>query len=191
MREEFIQARSQIENRSGKVKRLLIFMGGTDPTSETLKVLQALEQSNTNFEHIDVVVGNGNIHKEKIDEICLIKGYSYHCQVNYMAELMIKADFSIGAGGSATWERCYVGLPSSSTIVAENQRDSTKMAAQLGAVWNLGWYEDVQIHGYTALLNELPQNKNRLKELSQTGLSMTTSGSEPNPWLKKILEMMK
>jgi len=192
MRPEFIHARLQLTERcSSEVKRLLLFMGGTDPTSETLKVLQALEQASTNFEQIDVVVGNGNLHKEDIEIICRKKGYLYHCQIDYMAKLMTKADFSIGAGGSTTWERCYVGLPSSSTIVSDNQRISTETATTLGAVWNLGWHEDVQVQNYVELLDELPKQKKRLKEISEIGLSMTESSDAQNPWLEKILEMMK
>lgn len=191
MRYEFLKARLQMKERSGEVKHLLLFMGGTDPTLETLKVLKALELTSTNFEQIDVVVGNGNVHKEDIENICRKKGYIYHCQIDYMAKLMTKADFSIGAGGSTTWERCYVGLPSSSTIVANNQRIATEMAASLGAVWNLGWHEDVQVQNYVELLNALPKHKNHLKEISEIGLSMTENIDEPNPWLEKILEMMK
>jgi len=191
IRPEFINARLQITERSGEVKRILIFMGGTDPTSETLKVLKALELTSTRLEQIDVVVGNGNVHKEDIENICRENGYTYHCQIHYMALLMVKADFSIGAGGSTTWERCYVGLPSSSTVVADNQRVATETATTIGAVWNLGWHEDVQVQNYVELLDELPKQKKRIKEISEIGLSMTESSGAPNPWLEKILELIK
>ena len=191
IRDEFIETRLQMNKYKGVVKRLLIFMGGTDPTGETVKVLQALRIASTYFECIDVVVGNGNNNRELIKNICQYNGYTYHCQINYMAKLMAKADFSIGAGGSATWERCYVGLPSSSTIVADNQRVSTEMAANLGAVLNLGWYEEVQVNDYVKLLNELPNQKNSLKEISKVGLDMTKGSNDPNSWFEKILEMMK
>jgi hypothetical protein len=38
-----------------------------------------------------------------------------------MAELMCEADLAIGAGGSTTWERCCLGLPSVIIPIATNQ----------------------------------------------------------------------
>lgn len=189
MRDEFIEARQHLRKRTGEVKRLLLFMGGTDPTNETLKVLQALEETSTVFERIDVVVGNGNAHKVEIEQICCKRNFHYHCQIDYIAKLMQQADFSIGAGGSTTWERCYVGLPSSCTIVADNQFVTTEYAAELGAVWNLGWHEQVTVETYIQLLNSLPINKKRIHQISEKGLILTES-KVPNTWLHEIMELL-
>lgn len=191
MRDEFIKARSNMPDRTGIVKKLLVFMGGTDPTDETSKVLDALQETTTKFETIHVVVGNGNVHKEHIQAICAEQGFHYHCQIDYMADLMLQVDFSIGAGGSTTWERCYVGLPSSSTIVADNQRIATEYAAKLGAVCNIGWHEDVTVAKYIDLLNKLTEETSFLKQMSDKGLQLTASRGQPKPWLHEILEMIK
>lgn len=185
MREEFIEARQQICQQNENIQRLLVFMGGTDPTNETMKVLTAL--GDFAFVHIDVVVGNGNVHKEKIKEICHQRGYYYHCQISYMARLMQQADFCIGAGGGTMWERCYVGLPSSSTIVADNQFITTNYAAQLGAVINLGWHEDVTVETYRHLLKELDSVDT--KKLKNIGLHLTAA-PQPNAWLLQIMELL-
>lgn len=188
MRDEFIEERTRLVARTGEVKRLLVFMGGSDPTNETLKVLAALEQTTTSFEHIDVVVGQSNAQRQEIERICYEQGYTYHCQIDYMAKLMSKADFSLGAGGATTWERCYVGLPSSSTIVAANQKISTETAEQLDAVINLGWHELVTTDTYTLLLDSLPSRREQIKKISEQGLNMTASQGRANPWLKRIVE---
>lgn len=191
MREEFIQERQQQRWRDGTVERLLIFMGGTDPTNETIKVLQALRMVNNKFSHVDVVVGNGNLNGGKIREICHANGYYFHQQINYMASLMKQADFSIGAGGSTTWERCYVGLPSSSTIVAGNQISATETAENLGVAWNLGWHEDVTVQTYEQLLQSFPFYKNEIKQMSVRGVDLTENPDGPNPWFEKIMELMQ
>ncbi|KGA82439.1 pseudaminic acid biosynthesis protein PseG [Lysinibacillus fusiformis] len=185
MREEFIEARQQIEQRNQNIQRLLVFMGGTDPTNETTKILTALEK--LSFTHVDVVVGNGNVHKEKIEQICHERNYHYHCQISYMAQLMQQADFSIGAGGSSMWERCYVGLPSSSTIVADNQFITTNYANQLEAVINLGWHEDVTVETYKHLLNRLGDID--VGKIRKIGLQLTAT-PEPNAWLSQIMELL-
>lgn len=188
IRNEFVQARKKAKVRSGEVNRLLIFMGGADPTNETMKVLRALSMSEIVFSHIDVVVGQSNLQKEKIERICFDEGYHFHCQINYLAELMRKADFSIGAGGSTTWERCYVGLPSSSTIVAENQVEATEEAERLGVVWNLGWHEDVMIQTYKTLLESLWAKKSQLNNMSKKGLDLTEKISSGQSVVDVILE---
>lgn len=45
-----------------------------------------------------------------------------HVDETNVAGLMTAADLAIGAGGSSTWERCCLGLPSIVLPVAENQR---------------------------------------------------------------------
>lgn len=189
LRDEFIKARQLLNGERRNVERLLIFMGGTDPTNETMKVLRALTETSHIFYHIDVVVGNGNTQKDVIKKICEERGYHYHCQINYIANLMQQADFSIGAGGSTTWERCYVGLPSSSTMVAENQRQATKYAAELGAVLNLGWHNEVTVETYTNLLNTIKTKELQLSKIRKIGL-LLTENEVPNPWINEIMELL-
>ena len=44
-----------------------------------------------------------------------------HSQLTDLADLMVAADLAIGAGGSTTWERCVLGLPSILVVSALNQ----------------------------------------------------------------------
>lgn len=187
MRDEFIEARQNRQNRNDKVKKLLVFMGGTDPTHETMKVLEALEKFT--FEKVHVVCGNRNEQKSAIQLICEQREYYYHQQIDYMAKLMNEVDFSIGAGGGTTWERCYVGLPSSSTIVADNQTEGTEHLGNLGVVINLGWHEQVTSEIYENLLTFIQQHPEKLSMISNRGLQLTESSGMPNPWIKELLEM--
>jgi UDP-2,4-diacetamido-2,4,6-trideoxy-beta-L-altropyranose hydrolase len=66
-----------------------------------------------------------------------------------MAALMSQADLSIGAGGSSTWERACLGLPSLTLILADNQAEQTRRMAELGACLALdirddGWQDALQ-----------------------------------------------
>ena len=188
MREEFIRERQSARVRDGNIERLLIFMGGSDPTNETIKILAAM--SDVKFRRIDVVVGASNERKTDIEKLCAESGYAFHCQIDYMATLMGKADFSIGAGGSTTWERCYVGLPSSSTVVADNQLIATETAASLGAVYNLGWHEEVTVDTYRKLIHSLLDRRDEWKKMSERGIQLTQS-KQPNPWVDTIMELME
>ncbi|AXH98456.1 UDP-2,4-diacetamido-2,4,6-trideoxy-beta-L-altropyranose hydrolase [Sporosarcina sp. PTS2304] len=188
MRDEFIQARRQAKVRDGRVHNVLVFMGGSDPTNETMKVLNALNGSS--FTKVDVVVGASNVMKQDIELLCAEAGYTFYCQIDYMARLMEQADFSFGAGGSTTWERCYVGLPSSSTIVADNQLITTETAANLGAVYNVGWHEEVTVETYRTLIQSLQTERVKWKQMSERGMELTES-PRPNPWIDTIMELME
>lgn len=139
LRPEFAAARKNLHQRDGQVRRVLVFFGGVDPTNETEKTLQALTGINDRQFDVDVVVGGGNLHKEQIKKICTANdGYHYHCQVDNMAELMAAADLAIGAGGTTTWERCFLGLPSIVLVLAENQKQAAEYLATLEILILLG-----------------------------------------------------
>lgn len=184
MREEFLQP--VVKRDFTEVKRLLVFMGGSDPTHETLKVLEALKDFNVNY--IDVVVGDSNPDKIDIKKVCDTRGYYYHQQITYLADLMRQGDFSLGAGGATTWERCFVGLPAACTIVADNQKVGTAYAGELGACINLGWYENVTPQTYKNVLQQITPKQ--LQRISEKGLAITAS-KEPNAWLPKIMELIQ
>lgn len=184
LRDEFLAVRQPRKIHS--INRLLVFMGGSDPTIETLKVLKAPQT--TSFEHVDIVVGSSNMQRQEIQKICIEKGYQYHQQINYMAELMSKADLSIGAGGITAWERSFIGLPSICTIVAENQRLGTTYAGQIGTCINLGWHEEVTVATYKNILNTVTVDK--LQQVSDKGLKITEN-DKPNAWVDSILELIQ
>jgi len=188
MRDEFIEARKQQVPRSGIVETLLVFMGGSDPTRETWKVLHALQQTSTDLKRIDVVVGSSNPDSINIEHYCSHHHYYFHCQIDYMAKLIAASDFAIGAGGTAVWERSYVGLPSSVTVVADNQIASMEMAAELEAIISLGWHEKVTVDTYVQLLDSLPHLSEKIKAMSLQGLKITEGQGKPNPWLWEMVE---
>jgi len=52
--------------------------------------------------------------------------------------LMLRADLAFGAGGSTTWERCFLGLPSITIEVADHQRIMLEALSRQGSIWHLG-----------------------------------------------------
>lgn len=171
LRPEFTAARKSLRQRSGEIRRVLVFFGGVDPTNETDKALQALAGFSDRLLDIDVVVGGGNLQKEQIQNFCKVHdSFQYHCQVDNMAELMAAADLAIGGGGSTTWERCSLGLPTITIVLAENQSKATIALEQAGAVWNLGWHEDVDILKIHTAVSYALDNPVKVCEMSHNGL---------------------
>ena len=83
-----------------------------------------------------------------------------------MAELMNAADLMLGAGGTTTWERCYLGLPSLVTAIADNQVQICKDCHVAGLIDYLGFYDVVSEQDIAERLLEMDANKlKRMEEL--------------------------
>ena len=175
LRQEFIDAKKNLHLRTGEIRRVLVFFGGSDPTNETKKILIALKQMDLDRIEVNVVVGSANPHRHVIHNMCNeIKGVNYYCDVSNMAELILRADIGIGAGGSSIWERCYLGLPSITSVVALNQLETTEDVASLGAIDYLGSAEMLSPENYTAAFLKLIVNPAYLKSMSTAGINLVS-----------------
>lgn len=144
LREEFYEAREKIGVRDGVLRRILVFYGGSDTTGETEKAIRALVQLQLPSVAVDVVVGGSNPRRASIENLCAAHDFlHYHCQVSNMAELMANADLCLGAGGTTTWERCFLGLPAIVTAIAENQFEICRDCAEEGYIYYLGRWDEV------------------------------------------------
>jgi RimJ/RimL family protein N-acetyltransferase len=135
LRDEFRQLREQVKPRTGQVKRVLVFFGGMDPDNYTARAIEALVSIGSHDRHVDVVIGAQHPHRERIEAVCAEQRFVCHVQTSRMAELVALADVAIGAGGSATWERCCLGLPTLSLCVADNQCKQIADAALEGLLY--------------------------------------------------------
>jgi UDP-2,4-diacetamido-2,4,6-trideoxy-beta-L-altropyranose hydrolase len=144
LRHQFQKARENLRKRDGGVNRILVFMGGADSKNITSKALRAIRMLGRSDIAIDVVVGDLNQYHNEIKILTSkMPNTVYHHNVEDMANLMSSADLCIGAGGTATWERCCVGLPAITIIIAENQEDISESLDNEGVLINLGWYHNV------------------------------------------------
>lgn len=144
LREEFYVAREHLRERDGCLRRILVFYGGSDATQETEKAIRALVHLRLQSVAVDVVVGGGNARREQIASLCGLHDFlHYYFQVDHMAELMANADLCLGAGGTATWERCFLGLPAIVTAVADNQIEICEACSESRLIYYLGRWDEV------------------------------------------------
>ncbi len=173
LRPEFIEARQNLRDRDGVVRRLLVFFGSTDPGNQTSVMLEALRLWGKKDITVDVVVGGANPWREEIEVACrALSNTVFHCQTPDIAELIAAADVGIGSGGSAMWERCYLGLTTITVVIAENQVRTTEAVAQLGGIIYLGRAETVQASDYLNALERLMANPERVRQVSNTALEL-------------------
>jgi UDP-2,4-diacetamido-2,4,6-trideoxy-beta-L-altropyranose hydrolase len=127
LRPEFAKRReASLQRRvKPKLKRILISLGGVDANNTSGKVLSALSDNTLPINtELDIIMGATSPHLEEVRKQAAQLPFQamVNVSVNDIAERMCRADISIGAAGSTSWERCCLGLPSIMVILAENQR---------------------------------------------------------------------
>lgn len=126
LRPEFAAIRTEAVNaRSGRgLKNLLISMGGVDAIDATSTVLNALQSVKLPPDiRITVIMGGQAPALERIKAKAKTLSYPTEVVIDVVdMPLHIQhADLAIGAGGSTTWERACLGLPSILVQIADNQ----------------------------------------------------------------------
>ncbi|MBK8119724.1 MAG: UDP-2,4-diacetamido-2,4,6-trideoxy-beta-L-altropyranose hydrolase [Sulfuritalea sp.] len=174
---QFEKEASSPRSRDGRIRRVLVFFGGSDPTCETQKALDAIKILDWPNVHFDVVVGAGNPQKELIESRCAeLSNTAYYCQTQDMAKLCSLADVALGAGGSAVWERSILGLPSIVVVTAENQRETVNALEAGGYIRLLGWHDETDAGQMADVLNQMSkqptvllQTGERVRDLMRFG----------------------
>jgi spore coat polysaccharide biosynthesis predicted glycosyltransferase SpsG len=144
-----------------KLRRVLIMLGAGSSALEgwLLRTLEALEQG-VDFDFVSASVPAG---RRQLGNSTL----TVYNHVANIAELMVDADLAIGAAGSASWERCCLGLPSLLYILAENQRHVCQALHQRGAAISVGEAHNPEPALLLATLTTLRQHLDRLARMSE------------------------
>jgi UDP-2,4-diacetamido-2,4,6-trideoxy-beta-L-altropyranose hydrolase len=173
LRPEFAERRKSLARRSGKVSRIFVCYGGSDPSNETAKALAAIKRLPGNPLPMDVVVGLSNPHASSVATLCEeLPGAVLHRGAGNVADLMGRADLAIGAGGVMCWERCCLGLPTVAVDIAGNQVDALTALVAAGALVHLGAAASVTEEGMAHALDSMLRNAGRLRRMSEAALGI-------------------
>ncbi len=138
IRPEFAAMReySLLRREQSPIRRILVSMGGVDANNATRAVLDALDRSPLDKAcQIAVVLGP---RAAWIDSVRTRAGHmkwrtEVLVDVKNMAEVMAGSDVAVGAAGTSAWERCCMGLPTLTMVLADNQIEGAKALARAGA----------------------------------------------------------
>ena len=122
-----------------KVGRILVSLGLTDVGAITGRVvdlmLPLLEKEGIADVTLDVVLGSG---APSLPGLCDLAAreprLALHVDSQDMPRLTLEADLAVGAGGSSSWERCVLALPTLLLVLADNQREASQALAGADAV---------------------------------------------------------
>jgi len=154
---------------NSKVRTVLVSMGGTDPDNVTQFVIDAIQQSKIEV-NVDVILGPRALHRDSIKAITNLHQSSnvqIYDNVTNMAEMMLNADLAIGAGGTTSWERCCLGLPTLLITTAENQIKIAKELDRIGAVKYIGQSDKINQTVLVDTLESFLDQTDLIREMSQ------------------------
>lgn len=166
LRPEYAAYRKTRPFRDGQVRKILVFMGGSDPHNMTGMTLEALSHPDLKFVEVDVVVGANNPHRKSIEQQVLNRPHTVlHEPRPHLADLMSQADLAIGAGGATSWERMCMGLPAVVVSIAQNQLPATEALKNAQLIHYAGHYSSIKPNQLTELLQNLCSDTAALTKL--------------------------
>lgn len=173
LRPEFAAQRRLLAQRDGSIDRILICFGGSDPSNETAKALEAIARLAHPSLAVDAVIGLSNPHADSVARLCdALSGTELHRGADNIAELMRRADLSIGAGGVMSWERCCLGLPVIAVDIALNQVGALEALAAEGAAVYLGAASAVSGAALADAIRALLDDATRTRALGEAALAL-------------------
>lgn len=118
---------------SAVVSRVLVSLGLTDLHGITARVVNRL-LPRLGDAALDIVLGRTAPSLAELERLAARdQRLTLHIETDAMAALCAAADLAVGAGGSSTWERCTVGLPSVTVLLADNQAPGVTPLTEAGA----------------------------------------------------------
>lgn len=159
LRPEFAAARpATLRRRRGaeKIDRILVSLGSTDVDGITGKVVSALFSAGIDCA-MDVVVPASAASLSMLrTHAATNPRLSIHVESSAMADLMTRADLAIGAAGTTSWERCCLGLPTITLVLADNQRQVAEQLATAQAAIVAAGPEGAAAHALALVRDPAP-----------------------------------
>nr|MBB5292642.1 UDP-2,4-diacetamido-2,4,6-trideoxy-beta-L-altropyranose hydrolase [Brevundimonas basaltis] len=162
-----------------EVRSIGIFMGGTDPGGISADVLQVCRNDAGFGGPIEVVSISANPHLAALRQACIASpNTTLSLDLQNLSAFYARHDLHVGAGGTATYERCCMGAPAIALAVAPNQ------LAVIPKLTALGIHREARLTGkpVTSLLESAPELADVVRDLvadpaarqtlSELGMSM-------------------
>lgn len=170
----YAAARRHCHPRDGTVRRVLIFMGGSDGDNLTAMALSALMDEAFLHLAVEVVVGRNHPDPQSIWALGERRPNTVvHRDLPTLASVMARADLMIGGGGVTTWERMCLGLPAIVISMADNQTRICQALCQAGYIDYLGEWHRVGRAQLIDACRRCLREPQRLARQSRYALSLT------------------
>jgi len=192
LRKEFQNILSQ---QNPEVKNVLITTGGSDNYHIILWIVKRIIRMNIwNNVCFHIIVGVYFSFEEitALDDLCIPKeNIILHKNLKNMAEIMVKCDIAVSAGGTTLAELCACGIPSICFAIADNQLDGIRSYGKSGIMACVGDIRQNLDEGIDAIFVQMERLKNSYeirKQYSKEG-SKLIDGSGARRIADRLLQL--
>jgi UDP-2,4-diacetamido-2,4,6-trideoxy-beta-L-altropyranose hydrolase len=120
-----------VEEHVSNPEQLLITLGGTDPLTLTLPILNALLASGFPTKDIQVLLGANAKNADQVIKFCNDNSIAFEQGLADVTPLMKQAKMAISAAGGTLFELACMGVPTVFAQVADNQTRSLEQHVPL------------------------------------------------------------
>lgn len=170
LRPEFAELRAQALRRRCEPRgdrRILVSLGTTDVGGITARAIESLRDAGVECP-IDAVLMPDAPSLPAIEALSsLHANVSLHVAPSNLGSLMVEADLAVGAPGTTSWERCCLGLPAVTILLARNQEVVAQALDQAGATKSTH-----SILGVGHVVQNLLQDEERLTRMSAAAFAI-------------------
>ena len=151
------------------VQRAVVSFGGSDATELAALALQAFMHPSLAHIDVDVVTASHAARKTLEDLAHRRPRTCVHGPQPNLVNLFTAADIAVGAGGTTTWERCCLGLPTIVVVLAENQARGVRDLAAASIVESAGRRDNVDVELLRRTIMNLSADTARRQTMSVQG----------------------
>jgi UDP-2,4-diacetamido-2,4,6-trideoxy-beta-L-altropyranose hydrolase len=171
LRREFLSWSAWSRCIPALARRLLVTLGGSDSSNTTSKVIRSLHDLKVPDLEVRILLGPANRHHEAVRQAVGQRPERFQILTAEadMPRMMAWADLAISAAGSTCWELAFMGLPTVTVELAENQRPIAKSLADAGISTAAGWYSDLDAGRLTETIARLVTSAAERGEMSRRG----------------------
>lgn len=174
VRPAFAEARARRAPRDGRIGRIVVLLGGADPDDVTARAVEGIAGVAGLAVSLDVVVGAAYPHLAELQRRLADRADArLHVDIEDVAEVMAAADLAIGAPGSASWERCTLGLPAVLVVLADNQVRVAHALTDAGAAVTAGWHANVTAASIGRMVSDLMADPTRVAGMAEAAAALT------------------
>lgn len=169
LRPEFLEAAGR-PAAPAAVPRILITMGGSDPSGMTREAWKTLDAAPGEFA-LDLLVGAAYPGAGALAREAAAARHptEVHHDPADVPGLMRRASFAVSAAGSTCWELALLGIPAIVLVTAANQQGVAEGLQKNGFALSLGSGAPFPAGALKAAAAELLGDRNRLKAMAAAG----------------------
>lgn len=149
------------------VRKILVSLGGSDPYNLTGTVANLILEGCPEIQ-LDLVVGPAFAHGDSIKrEFSKNPFVIIHEGLTTLAPLMAETDLMVGTGGTSSWERLALAVPSITLVVADNQWENGEWLEKLNLAKVIDCTKELDPTKFRDSLNAILNGTESLETISE------------------------